>query len=146
MRPPRTDHNAVVRIQLEIEVASENPLYTKERMSGDDQESYVLAALHEYYKQVLVDKNTGAERLSGAVPGYYARTYSARTIRSAKRTRVLTEPGDLIHRPRPETPASATATAVAEVRSSSHSEPDSEEPESGSVGVSDSRDWSFSLR
>lgn len=94
MRLRKPHHNAIVRIQLEIEVDSQNPLYQAERMNGYDQDYWIREGLEAYFKQ----RANGVQEGDQLQHDTNARCF--KRVLSTKRTRVLTtKREELIYRP-----------------------------------------------
>lgn len=136
MRLTKDNHNATVRIQLEVEINSHHPLYYEERMDGYTQDYWIRDLLEQHYRAVLAGNKPFGDSIN-----HDCSVNVARGILSAKRTRVLTkQPGDLIHRPDHRLADGSTVRPPGE-GGTSHSGDGG-----GSVGSSKSaRVWDFAL-
>jgi hypothetical protein len=130
MRHSRRDQRAIVRVQLEIEVDCNQPIFYYERLDSESQAYYVREALAQHFRAIDKgeDPNTFDQR---------KHRMAARRIISIKRTRVLTDAYD--------PPTASTPVASAHISTSS-SDSESEATETAADGAaSESSGWAFTV-
>lgn len=134
MRFAPTGHDrAWVRVQLEIEVDTNHPLYYQERMRGYSQSTHVQSALERHFINNYL-RNKGEDPLTS--PGSRLDIHS---IAHAKRTRVL---GTYASAPAPV----SVAVVTPEPESTGSSDPVSEETGATADGAApEPPSWAFTV-
>jgi hypothetical protein len=120
----------MVRVQLEIELDRNHPLYYYERLDSSTQAYYVKEALHSHFS--ALDRGEKPKTFDGT-----NQRLAARQLVNVKRTRVLTEAYD--------PPDAATPVASAHISTGS-SDSGSEATETAADGAaSESSGWAFTV-
>lgn len=132
MRHSRRDQRAIVRVQLEIEVDCNQPIFYYERLDSGSQAYYVREALAQHFRAIDKGENPSTFDMR-------KHRMAARQITSIKRTRVLTDAYDP---PIPSTPAPVASAHI----STSSSDSGSEATETAADGAaSESSGWAFTV-